>query len=133
MHTFGTPLNTDVWNNLPVNSAATAHDWYLLACVAGTVVLLLLLVVKVRLHPALALSIAAFGLGVAAGMPLKQVPVSFTGGVGTMMGHIAIILGMGANLGHLLASSGGAASLSRRQARSCQAILCSARACPSTA
>jgi GntP family gluconate:H+ symporter len=119
VHTFGTPLNTDVWNNLPVNSAATAHDWYLLACVAGTVVLLLLLVVKVRLHPALALSIAAFGLGVAAGMPLKQVPVSFTGGVGTMMGHIAIILGMGAVLGQLLASSGGAASLSKALVEEC--------------
>ena len=35
-----------VWNNLPVNSpGVSAHDWYLLACVAGTVLLLLLLVI----------------------------------------------------------------------------------------
>ena len=46
-------------------------------------------------------------------MPLKQVPLSFTAGVGNMMGHIAIILGMGAILGQLLASSGGAAALGR--------------------
>ena len=94
-------------------AASTAHDWYLLACVAGTVLLLLLLIAKLKLHAALGLSIAAISLGVASGMPLKQVPISFTNGVGVMMGHIAIILGMGAILGQLLASSGGAASLSK--------------------
>lgn len=94
-------------------TASHAHDWYLLACVAGTVLLLLLLIVKLRLHAALGLAVAAVALGIASGMPLKQVPLSFTGGVGTMMGHIAIILGMGAILGQLLASSGGAASLGR--------------------
>ncbi len=97
-----------------MNAAASlAHDWYLLACVASTVLLLLLLIVRLRLHAALGLSIAAVALGIASGMPLKQVPLSFTAGVGTMMGHIAIILGMGAILGQLLASSGGAASLGR--------------------
>ncbi len=109
-----------VWNNLPVNSAGvTAHDWYLPACVAGTVLLLLLLVVKVKLHAALGLAIAALGLGLAAGMPLEQVPLSFTAGVGNMMGHIAIILGMGAILGQLLASSGGAASLGKALVEGC--------------
>ena len=103
-----------IWNNLPVHpTAVTAHDWYLLACVAGTVLLLLLLVARLKLHAALGLSIAAFSLGIAAGMPLKQVPLSFTAGVGNMMGNIAIILGRGAVLGQLLASSGGAASLGR--------------------
>lgn len=109
-----------MWNNLPVNAAGvTAHDWYLLACVAGTVLLLLFLVVKLKLHAALGLSIAALGLGIAAGMPPKQVPLSFTAGVGNMMGHIAIILGMGAILGQLLASSGGAASLSKTLVEGC--------------
>lgn len=102
-------------------AAVTAHDWYLLACVAGTVLLLLLLVGKFKLHAALGLSVAAFALGVAAGMPLKQVPLSFTAGVGNMMGHIAIILGMGAVLGQLLASSGGAASLGKTLVEGCGA------------
>jgi GntP family gluconate:H+ symporter len=100
-------------------TAVTAHDWYLLACVAGTVLLLLLLVGRFKLHAALGLSVAAFCLGVAAGMPLHQVPISFTNGVGNMMGHIAIILGMGAILGQLLASSGGAASLSKALVEGC--------------
>jgi GntP family gluconate:H+ symporter len=82
-----------------------------LACAGGTVLLLLILIARVRLHPALALAIAGLSLGVAAGMPLQQVPVSFASGVGSMMGHIAIVLGMGAILGRLLAASGGATAL----------------------
>ncbi len=72
---------------------------------------LLLLIARARLHPALALSLAAFGLGIGSGMTLKQVPVSFSNGVGGLMGHIAIILALGAILGCLLARSGGATAL----------------------
>jgi gluconate:H+ symporter, GntP family len=101
-----------VWNNRPVTSAAAnPHSWYLLACVAGTVLTLLILIARLRLHPALALMIGALGLGVASGMPLAQVPLSFTTGVGNLMGHIAIILGLGAVLGRLLARSGAATAL----------------------
>jgi gluconate:H+ symporter, GntP family len=109
-----------VWNNRPVTSeAANPHNWFMLACVAGTVLLLLLLIVRLRLHPALALASSALMLGAVTGMPLRQVPLSFTAGVGAMMGHIAIILGMGAVLGKLLASSGAAASLSRAMVEGC--------------
>jgi H+/gluconate symporter-like permease len=101
-----------VWNNLRVTYAANLHSsWYLVACAAGTVLLLLILIARLRLHAALALSIAALALGVASGMALKQVPLSFTAGVGNLMGHIAVLLGLGAILGRLLASSGGAAAL----------------------
>jgi GntP family gluconate:H+ symporter len=96
-----------------------AHNYYLLACVAGTVLLILLLIARVRLHPALALCVAALTLGVASGMPLVQVPLSFTGGVGNLLGHIAIVLGLGAILGRLLATSGGATALGKLFVDSC--------------
>ncbi|HME58373.1 MAG TPA: SLC13 family permease [Terracidiphilus sp.] len=92
-------------------AADYAHNYFLLACVAGTVLLILLLIARARLHPALALCVAALTLGVASGMPLAQVPLSFTGGVGNLLGHIAIVLGLGAILGRLLATSGGATAL----------------------
>jgi GntP family gluconate:H+ symporter len=98
---------------------ATSHDGYLLACVAGTVALLLLLVGRMRLHAALGLSVAALALGAAAGIPLEKVPVAFTAGAGEMMGHIAIILGMGAILGQLLASSGAGAALGKAMVDGC--------------
>ncbi len=100
-------------------AATSPESWHLVACAAGAVVLLLILIARVRLHPALALATAALALGVAAGMPLKQVPLSFTAGVGNLMGHIAIVLGMGAILGRLLAGSGGAAALGRVLVENC--------------
>ena len=110
-----------MWNNLAVTfAAASAHDWFLLACAAGTVLLLLLLIARARLHPALALSAAALTLGVVSGMPLSQVPLSFTAGVGNLMGRIAIVLALGAVLGRLVASSGGAASLGKLLVEGCR-------------
>ena len=104
-------------------ASATPYDsWFLVACAAGTVLLLLILIAWVRLHPALALCVAALGLGVASGMPLTQVPLSFTAGVGNLMGHIAIILGLGAVLGRLLATCGGAAALGRVLVDNCGKI-----------
>jgi GntP family gluconate:H+ symporter len=100
--------------------ATTSHSWFLVACAAGTVLLLLILIAKVRLHPALALTLAALVLGVASGMPLVQVPLSFTSGVGSLMGRIAIVLGLGAVLGRLLASSGGASSLGKVLVEGCR-------------
>lgn len=102
-----------------MHSAAIARDWYLPACVVGTVVLLLVLVMWLRLHAALGLIVAAVGLGVASGMPLNEVPASFGAGVGFMMGHVAIILAMGALIGRLLADSGGAMALGRFLVEDC--------------
>jgi GntP family gluconate:H+ symporter len=101
-------------------AATTSHSWFLVACAAGTVLLLLVLIARVRLHPALALTLAALALGVASGMPLVQVPLSFTAGVGNLMGRIAIVLGLGAVLGRLLASSGGASSLGKVLVEGCR-------------
>jgi GntP family gluconate:H+ symporter len=96
-----------------------SSSWLLLSCAAGTVLLLLVLIARVRLHPALALAVSAFTLGIASGMPLSKVPISFTAGVGGLMGHIAIVLGLGAILGRLLADSGGAAALGSALVENC--------------
>jgi hypothetical protein len=47
-----------MWNNLAVNlTTASPHgSWFLVACAIGTVLLLLILIAKIRLHPALALA-----------------------------------------------------------------------------
>ena len=49
-------------------AATTSHSWFLVACAAGTVLLLLVLIAKVRLHPALMGRIAiVLGLGAVLG------------------------------------------------------------------
>lgn len=104
---------------MPFVTGGAPSSWFLLSCAAGTVLLLLVLIARVRLHPALALSVSAFALGIAAGMPLARVPLSFTAGVGGLMGHIAIVLALGAILGRLLASSGGATALGNVLVENC--------------
>ena len=73
-------------------AAVSTHNYFLLTCAAGTVLLILLLIARARLYPALALCVAALTLGVASGIPLAQVPLSFSFGVGNLLGHIAIVL-----------------------------------------
>ena len=104
---------------MPLATSLAPPAWYLVACAAGTVVLLILLIARLRLHPALALATAAFALGIAARMPWVRIPVSFSAGVGNLMGHIAVVLGLGAILGNLLARSGGATALGRALVDSC--------------
>lgn len=88
-----------------------SHSNYLLLCTAGTIALLMLLILKARLHPALAILVSAVTLAVISGMPLKNIPGSLATGVGNLMAHVALVLGLGAMLGNLLASSGGAAAV----------------------
>ena len=99
--------------------AASPHSAYLVACAAATVLLLLLLIAKARLHPALALAVGGLSLGLISGMPLAQVPLSFSAGVGNLLGHVAVVLALGAVLGRLLASSGGAAALGKALIEGC--------------
>lgn len=88
-----------------------SHANYLLLCTAGAIALLMLLILRARLHPALALLVSAVILGVVSGMPPGEIPASIAAGVGNLLGHVALVLGLGAVLGHLLASSGGAAAV----------------------
>jgi gluconate transporter len=69
--------------------------------------LLLILILLVRLHAALALVITSLALGLAAGMSPPAVLVSMQKGFGEALGFIAVVLGLGAMIGAYLESSGG--------------------------
>ena len=71
----------------------------------------MLLILRARLHPAIAILISSIVLGAATGMPLGKIPGSIAIGVGNLLSHVALVLGLGAVLGHLLASSGGAGAI----------------------
>lgn len=81
----------------------------------GLIILLVLAVafivvatVKLKLHPFLALLLAAFGFGIAAGMPLKEVVKSVNTGFGDTIGNIGIVILAGCIIGAFLEKSGGA-------------------------
>ena len=84
------------------------HSISLLLTAAAAILILIVLIAKVKLHPFLALLLVSIVLGIVAGMPLVNVVRSFEGGVGTTLGHVAIVIALGTMLGKMMADSGGA-------------------------
>ncbi len=69
---------------------------------------------RLKMHPFLALLLAAFGFGVASGMPLLDVVNAINGGFGDTVGYIGIVILAGAIIGTFLERSGGAYRLAER-------------------
>lgn len=72
------------------------------------VVFLIVLISKFKLNTFLSLLIVSFVVALGLGMPLGKVVSSIESGMGSTLGHIALIFGLGAMLGRLVADSGGA-------------------------
>jgi gluconate:H+ symporter, GntP family len=85
--------------------------WLILLLLA-TVVFVVVSTTRLKLHPFLALLIAAFGYGIACGrMGLGQVAASVNEGFGGTIGHIGIVILAGSVIGTFLERSGGALKL----------------------
>ena len=72
---------------------------------------LILLIVRFKVHPFVALVAVSLGMGAAAGMSPGGLVKSFEGGVGATLGPIAIVVGLGTILGKMMAESGAAARI----------------------
>jgi gluconate transporter len=88
-----------------------AHDSYLMLVTAGSIALLLLLILVAKLHAFLALILSSMALGLAAGMPPEKVLKSIQFGFGDALGFIAVVVGLGAMIGRYLENSGGGQAL----------------------
>jgi GntP family gluconate:H+ symporter len=85
-----------------------ANDTYLLLDALVTIIGLILLITQFKVHPFVALTIAAGFLGLTSGMPVAKVMKTFQDGFGGVLGFVGIVLALGTMLGKLLAESGGA-------------------------
>lgn len=63
------------------------------------IVLLILLILKTKVHAFLGLIIAAVVIGLVGGMPATDIPKSITSGFGGTLGSIGIIIGFGVMMG----------------------------------
>ena len=84
----------------------------LLVTVLG-VAAVVLLATWLRLPAFIALAIGSLAVGLAAGMPIAEIPRAFQQGVGDTLGFVAMIIALGTIIGKLLAESGGAAVVAR--------------------
>lgn len=93
------------------SNTLNAHDIQVLAVAAIGIALLVVLIVWLKLHAFLALTIGALFVGVGSGIPLDKVTASYEAGVGGVLGYVGVLIALGAMLGKLLADSGGADKL----------------------
>jgi len=93
------------------------HDIQVLVVAAAGIALLVLLIVWLKLHAFLALTIGALFVGVGSGIPLEKVTTSYENGVGGVLGYVGVLIALGAMLGKLLADSGGADIVVERMLR----------------
>jgi len=89
----------------------------LLVLLVVSILFIVIATVKLKLHPFLALLVAAFGFGILSGMPLKDVVKSVNGGFGDTIGAIGIVILAGCIIGTMLEKSGGAYRLAESALR----------------
>ncbi|MEX2564511.1 MAG: gluconate:H+ symporter [Cyclobacteriaceae bacterium] len=87
------------------------QTFYLLIITTLSILLLLVLVMKLKVHAFISLLLASCFVGLAAGMPFMELIASLQKGMGDILGFITIVVGLGAILGKLLEVSGGAQTL----------------------
>jgi GntP family gluconate:H+ symporter len=92
----------------------TPAQWLLIVLALGGVGVLVLLVMRLRLNPFLALLLAALVVGAGSGKPLLTVAEAFQEGLGATLGGVAAVICLGVMLGKLLAESRGAEVLAKR-------------------
>lgn len=89
------------------SSLILGHGTGLLLAALGAVIVLIILITRYKANPFIALMIVSIALGIITGMPLQTIVHSFENGVGSILGHIAIVIGLGTILGKMMAESGG--------------------------
>lgn len=80
----------------------------LLIAAAAGVFLLLLLIIKFKIHPVLSLLISALCIGLGAGMPVPTLVATVEQGAGDTLQGIILLIGLGSLFGGILEASGGA-------------------------
>ena len=73
----------------------TADPMRLMLAAAVGIVILLVLIIKFKLHPVLSMMISAIIIGAGAGMPLEMISDTVEKGVGKTLQGIALLVGLG--------------------------------------
>ena len=77
------------------------------------IIVLLVLIIRFKLHPVISMMIAAIVIGVGAGMPLTMISETVEKGVGKTLQGIALLVGLGSMFGGILEVSGGAQRIAK--------------------
>ena len=73
--------------------------------------LLLVLIIKFKVHAMLSILIGAIAIGLITGMPFEEIVTAVDDGIGNTLKGIALLVGLGSMFGAILEASGGAQTL----------------------
>lgn len=73
--------------------------------------LLLVLIIKFKVHAMLSILIGAIAIGLIAGMPFEEIVTAVDDGIGNTLKGISLLVGLGSMFGAILEASGGAQTL----------------------
>lgn len=79
----------------------------LIAIFLGGIILLMLMIIKFKINPFLALLFTSIVIGIAAGLPVDKILKGISSGFGGTLGGIGIVIALGIILGELLYETGG--------------------------
>lgn len=99
-------LHTATGND--IHAPWNGHDTRVLVVAAIGIAVIVLLIVWMKVHAFLALTIGALFVGLASGIAAGSITKSYENGVGGVLGYVGVLIALGAMLGKLLADSGGA-------------------------
>lgn len=80
------------------------------AAIAGLLILLVL-IIKFKVHAMVSILIGAISIGLMAGMPASEIITAVNDGIGNTLKGIALLIGLGSMFGAILEASGGAQTL----------------------
>lgn len=83
----------------------------LLLIAAAAILVVLVLIIRFKVHAFLTLIVVSLLTAIATGIPLDAMLDVLTGGFGSTLANVALLIGLGAMLGKLVEVSGGAKSL----------------------
>ncbi|WP_144211987.1 GntP family permease [Shewanella donghaensis] len=88
--------------------AQVADPTYLLTVAAMAIFALLILIIKLKVHAFVSLTLVSFATAVAAGISSEQVVPTMMSGFGGTLASVALLVGLGAMIGKTLEVTGGA-------------------------
>ena len=91
----------------------TAEPMRLIISAIAGIAILLILILKCKLHPVLSLLISALAIGLGSGMPVTSLMETVEYGAGNTLQGIVLLIGLGSMFGGILEVSGGAQSVAQ--------------------
>lgn len=82
----------------------------IIAAIVG-LALLLVLIIKFKIHAMISILLGAIAIGLIAGMPFDEIVTAVDDGIGNTLKGIALLVGLGSMFGAILEASGGAQTL----------------------